>query len=121
VDSFETVSHYLGESMLEDSYRLAGRLDDATRLAPRALGLARKRQGQGYEARAILLLGDVDTHRDPHDIERAATYAQQALAFNALDMHPPAGPLSSQPGRPVAGDGTGRAIQRRTDTGDRDV
>lgn len=74
---------------LGESYRFADHLDDAARLALRALDLARKREEQGYEARSLLLLGDIEAHCNPPDVERAATSYQQALALaNALDMRP---------------------------------
>ena len=74
---------------LGESYCFADRLDDAARLALRALDLARKRQEQGYEARALLLWGDIEAHSDPPDVERALTFYQQALDLaNALDMRP---------------------------------
>jgi len=81
--------HALWLIHLSEGYRLAGRMDEAAPLAMQALDLTRKRKEQGYEARTLLLLGDIDAHRDPTDAERAATYYHQALALaNTLDMRP---------------------------------
>jgi tetratricopeptide (TPR) repeat protein len=70
-------------------YRLAGRVDEASRRAREALAFARKYQERGYEAQALWLLDDIATHHNPSDVNQAQTYYQQALTLaNELGMRP---------------------------------
>ncbi|MBI3457548.1 MAG: sigma 54-interacting transcriptional regulator [Candidatus Rokubacteria bacterium] len=68
---------------------LAGCVDDALRLADRALELARERRERGHEAYALRLLGEVAARRDPPDVERAlASYRQAVALADELGMRP---------------------------------
>jgi tetratricopeptide (TPR) repeat protein len=74
----------LGETQV-----LAGRLEESHVLAERALVLARAHQERGHAAYALRLLGDIATHRNPPDIDRAEAHYQQALTLaDALGMRP---------------------------------
>jgi tetratricopeptide (TPR) repeat protein len=66
---------------------LAGRSDEARQHAHR--DLARQHHERGYEARALWQLGAVYANDDPAQVEPAATYYRQALAFaEACGMRP---------------------------------
>ena len=74
---------------LGESYLLAGRADDAARVARRALELARVRRERGYEAWALRLLGNTAAQRDPPDAETAEVHYRQALTLaEELGMRP---------------------------------
>jgi class 3 adenylate cyclase/tetratricopeptide (TPR) repeat protein len=76
-------------SVLGAAHLHAGRLEEARTLAARALEHARTYQERGHEAYTLCLLGDIATHRDPPESERAEPYYQQALALaDELGMHP---------------------------------
>ena len=66
----------LGEAQL-----LAGNLEEAYALAERTLALAREHQERSNEAYALRLLGDIAAHRDPPEVDEAATHYRQALAL----------------------------------------
>jgi tetratricopeptide (TPR) repeat protein len=66
--------HSLGRAGL-----LLGRLDDARRLAERALKGSPSHPG--YAAQALHLLGDIATHADRFDAERGEDHYRQALAL----------------------------------------
>jgi tetratricopeptide (TPR) repeat protein len=75
---------YLGEA-----YLLAGRVEEAHRLAERLLALCQDRKERGNQAWALWLLGEIAAPRQPPHAEQAATYYQQALALaEALGMRP---------------------------------
>jgi tetratricopeptide (TPR) repeat protein len=68
---------------------LAGRIDVARAQAERGLGLARVTGERGAEARALRLLGDVLSHYDCPDPERAEPCFREALAMaEQLGMRP---------------------------------
>jgi hypothetical protein len=70
-------------------YLLAGKVEEANRLAQRGLAHARERHMRGEEARALWLLGEILMRRDPPDIARAEFYYHQALALaKELGMRP---------------------------------
>ena len=72
-----------------ETYMLLAHLEEASTLADRALGLFQTRKEQGHEAWTLRLLGEIAMHRDPLDIDQAATHYQQALALaQALGMRP---------------------------------
>ena len=74
----------LGEAHLH-----AGRLEEASPLAARALEQARTRQERGHEAYALRLLGDIAVHRDPPQVEAAEASYRQALSLaDELGMRP---------------------------------
>jgi tetratricopeptide (TPR) repeat protein len=79
----------LREAHLGEAYLLAGRLENASQLAGRALARARDFKLCGNEAYALRLLGEVAAHRDPQEVEPATASYQQALALaDELGMRP---------------------------------
>jgi tetratricopeptide (TPR) repeat protein len=74
---------------LSRGYLLAGRLDDALPLAQQALARTRTHQERGYQADALLLLGDIHTQRQPPDGVPAETHYRAALGLaEELGMRP---------------------------------
>ena len=74
---------------LSEGYLLAGRLEEASDLAGRALALARAQKERGNQARALRLLGEIVAHGDPPQVEPATDYYRQALALaEELGMRP---------------------------------
>jgi DNA-binding NtrC family response regulator/tetratricopeptide (TPR) repeat protein/class 3 adenylate cyclase len=74
---------------LGEVYLLAGRVEDAHRLAERALVLSHDRKERGNQAWALWLLGKVTVPRQPSDAEQAEVHYQQALALaEELGMRP---------------------------------
>ena len=68
---------------------MAGRLDEASTQAQRALEFSRAHQARGNEAYALRLLGEVAAQRHPPQAEQAAAYYQKALALaEELGMRP---------------------------------
>jgi tetratricopeptide (TPR) repeat protein len=76
-------------SWLAEAYLLAGRREEAHQVASRGLSLAREKKERGYEAWTLRLLGEIASHRDPTDVEKAEDYYRQALALaEELGMRP---------------------------------
>jgi tetratricopeptide (TPR) repeat protein len=76
-------------STLGEAHLHAGRLEEASTLAARALEHARTYQERGHEAYALRLLGEIATHQDLPEIEPAEHHYRQALALaEALGMRP---------------------------------
>ena len=76
-------------SVLGEAHLRAGRLEEASPLAARALDLARTYQERGYEAYALRLLGEIALHRHPPEVEEAEASYRQALALaEELGMRP---------------------------------
>jgi transcriptional regulator with AAA-type ATPase domain/tetratricopeptide (TPR) repeat protein/class 3 adenylate cyclase len=74
---------------LGEGYLLAGRMEDAHRLAERLLALSHDHKGRGNQAWALWLLGEIAARRQPQDIAQAETHYRQALALaEALGMRP---------------------------------
>ncbi|MBI4637541.1 MAG: tetratricopeptide repeat protein, partial [Candidatus Rokubacteria bacterium] len=74
---------------LGQGYLLAGRVEDAMRLAANVLELTRERKERGSEAQALRLLGEIASRVDPPDGETAEGYYRQAIARAAeLGMRP---------------------------------
>ena len=74
---------------LVEAQLLAGRPNGAIQLAEQALSLSREQKERGHEAYALRLLGDVASHGDRPDAERATTYYQQARGLGEeLGMRP---------------------------------
>jgi tetratricopeptide (TPR) repeat protein len=72
-----------------EAYLLTGDVEEAHRLAQRALANTRHRKMRGEEARALWLLGEIASRRDPPDVASATTYYQHALALaEDLGMRP---------------------------------
>jgi class 3 adenylate cyclase/tetratricopeptide (TPR) repeat protein len=73
---------YLGEA-----YLLAGRAEDAMRLAQRSLDLCRKRKERGHGAWTVRLLGEIAAYQS--EVEAAEDYFRQALALSEeIGMRP---------------------------------
>ncbi len=74
---------------LGEGYLLAGRREDASGVARRALDLCRQYKTRGSEAYALQLLGAAAARQDPPDIERADERYLEALALaEELRMRP---------------------------------
>jgi tetratricopeptide (TPR) repeat protein len=74
---------------LSEALLLVGRVDEASALTERLLGLSHTHTGHGYQAHAYRLLGDVARRRKPPDADQAATHYHQALALaEELGMRP---------------------------------
>ena len=74
---------------LGEGYLLAGRVDDAACAAHEALASSRERKLRGTEAWCLRLLGEIASHRDPRDIERAEQHFREGLALaTELRMRP---------------------------------
>jgi tetratricopeptide (TPR) repeat protein len=74
---------------LGEGYLLAGRVEDARRLAERLLELSRDHKECGNQAWALWLLGEIAARRQAQDTAQAATHYRQALALaEALGMRP---------------------------------
>jgi tetratricopeptide (TPR) repeat protein len=74
---------------LGEAQMLAGRLEEAHALAEHALALACMHQERGHQAYALRLLGEIAAHREPVEVEAAATHYRQALALaEELGMRP---------------------------------
>ena len=76
-------------SWLGEAYLVAGRGEEANRVASRALSLARDKKERGYEAWALRLLGEIATRKDSPDVGGAEDHYRQALALaEELGMRP---------------------------------
>jgi len=74
---------------LGEVYLLAGRMEDAHRLAERLLALSRDRKERGNQAWALWLLGEIAAQRHPPDAEQAeAHYCQAQALAEELGMRP---------------------------------
>jgi len=74
---------------LGQGYLLAERVEDAMRLAERALGLTHERKERGSEARALWLLGEIASHQDPWGVEKAeGQYRRSLTSAEELGMRP---------------------------------
>jgi tetratricopeptide (TPR) repeat protein len=72
-----------------EAYLYTGRVEEAHRLAQRALTGARDHKTRGHEARALWLLGEIVLRRDPPDVALAEAHYRQALALaEELGMRP---------------------------------
>jgi class 3 adenylate cyclase/tetratricopeptide (TPR) repeat protein len=74
---------------LSHGYLLAGRLQDASTLAGRALEFSRAHRERGHQAYALRLLGEIAAQREPPEVEPAKASYLQALALaEELGMRP---------------------------------
>jgi tetratricopeptide (TPR) repeat protein len=81
--------HEVALTELSEALLLVGRVADASALAGRLRKLSRAHIGQGYQAHAFRLLGDVAMYRDPPDLKQAESDYRQALALaEDLAMRP---------------------------------
>ena len=98
---------------LGEAYLLAGRGEEAHRLAERVLALSRDRKERGDQAWALRLLGEIALHGHPPDVALAEAHYCQALALaEALGMRPLAAHCHAGLGTLYAQ--TGRQEQART-------
>jgi len=74
---------------LSEGYRLADRMEDAIRLAGQALDFARDHKLRAHQVWALRALGDIASHRDPADTEKAEiSYRQAMVLADELGMRP---------------------------------
>jgi len=74
---------------LSEAYLLAGRIEEASQLAERALALTREQRTRGYQAWALRLLGEIAAQRKPPQIDQAEAHYRQAHALaEELGMRP---------------------------------
>jgi tetratricopeptide (TPR) repeat protein len=74
---------------LSEAYLLAGRVEDAMRLAQHALEICHAYRYRGSEAWALRLLGEIHARHDPPQVAQAEAHYQQALALaEELGMRP---------------------------------
>src|SRR5262249_34455350 len=66
---------------LGEAYLLAGRPEEASRVARHALELTRSHKERGNEARALRLLGEIAAQTEPPEVEQAESYYREALAL----------------------------------------
>jgi tetratricopeptide (TPR) repeat protein len=79
----------LSHSALCEGYLLAGRIEEAVRLADCSLDISRKRGLRGSEAQALRLLGDIAACRDPPDADEAERrYDESLVLAERLEMRP---------------------------------
>jgi tetratricopeptide (TPR) repeat protein len=64
-----------------EAYLLAGCVAEASQLAQRALAHSRDHQEQGYQAKALWLLGEIAAHRDPPEVKLTEALYRQSLAL----------------------------------------
>ncbi len=81
--------HSLHVAWLGEEHLLSGRPDEAAVHGTRSLELSRERKERGNEAWALRLLGEIHSHPDALDAEKAEVHYQQALALaSELGMRP---------------------------------
>jgi class 3 adenylate cyclase/tetratricopeptide (TPR) repeat protein len=81
--------HSLDLGWLSEAYLLAGEADRALALAERGLDLSCQQQERGHEAWLLRLLGEIASHRDPWNLERAEDCYRHAMALaEQLGMRP---------------------------------
>ena len=74
---------------LSEGYRLANRIEDAIRLAGQALDFARDHKLRPHQAWALRALGEIASHRDPPDTEKAEAFYREARTLaDQLGMRP---------------------------------
>jgi class 3 adenylate cyclase/tetratricopeptide (TPR) repeat protein len=81
--------HTLRVVWLSEAYLLAGRLNEASTQAQRALEFSRVHQERGHEAYALRLLGEIAAQRVSPKVTQAKAHYHQALALaEELGMRP---------------------------------
>jgi len=74
---------------LSEAYLVAGRTDDALKLALHARELSFTYRERGHQAWILRLLGEIIAHRNPPEVEQAEDYYRQAIALaEELGMRP---------------------------------
>ena len=81
VEQTVAMKHMYGSrsTKLSEAYLLAGRIQEATQLASRALDFSRVHKERGNQAWALRLLGDIHFHRDPPEVEQIEAFYCEAL------------------------------------------
>jgi tetratricopeptide (TPR) repeat protein len=75
--------------LLGEAYVLAGRIDDASECARRALDLSKAQKERGHEAETHRLLGEIAAHGDAPDVQEAEDSYRRAMAIGRdLEMRP---------------------------------
>jgi tetratricopeptide (TPR) repeat protein len=64
-----------------EAYRLANREEDAIRIANQALDFSRNHKRRAHEPWALRALGEIASHRDPPDTEKAEACYRQAMVL----------------------------------------
>jgi class 3 adenylate cyclase/tetratricopeptide (TPR) repeat protein len=81
--------HSLLTLQLGEAAARACEFGEALEFAEQALALARERGERGYEAQALRLLGQIDAHRNPLDVDATSARYRLALAMaDELGMKP---------------------------------
>jgi tetratricopeptide (TPR) repeat protein len=81
--------HGLWLAYLSEAHMLAGQIDDAQRVAERALELSHDQKEYGTMAWALRMMGEVASHRDPPETEKAGKQYDQAITLaTELGMRP---------------------------------
>jgi tetratricopeptide (TPR) repeat protein len=93
IDRAESLGLWADQSfrvgLLGEEYLLVDRLNEAEEAAAESLRLSKKHKERGFEAWALRLLGEVHSHPDLLDAERAEDHYRQALAIaSELGMRP---------------------------------
>ncbi len=74
---------------LGEAHLLAGRLDRGIQLAGQALKLSEEQKERGNQAYALRLIGEIASHGEPPDADKAEEHYRQALALgDELGMRP---------------------------------
>lgn len=74
---------------LSEGYLLVGRMEDASQSTQRALALSRDHKERGNEAWVLRLLGEIASHQDPAEVDKAEAYYHQAMVLvEELGMRP---------------------------------
>jgi len=82
-------AHTFPVIFLSEGYLLANQIEDAIRLAGQALDFARDHKLRPHQAWALQALGEIASHRDPPDTEKAeASYRQAMVLADELGMRP---------------------------------
>jgi class 3 adenylate cyclase/tetratricopeptide (TPR) repeat protein len=81
--------HALWLAYLSEAHMLVGQIDDAQRVAERALELSLNQREYGSKAWALRMMGEVASHREPPDAEKAGKQYEQAITLaTELGMRP---------------------------------
>ncbi len=105
-------NHSLRIARFGEARLLAGLPDSAIQLAERALHLSREHKERGHEVHVLRLLGEIASHDDPPDAEKAEAYYRQALGLaEELGMRPLAAYCYSGLGHLYRRTGNGRKAE----------
>jgi class 3 adenylate cyclase/tetratricopeptide (TPR) repeat protein len=93
MERFAEMGHLAYQSLragwLSEAYLLAGRPDDAGRLAEQAVEFGITHSEAGHQARALRMVAECAVHREPPDVERAGARYREALVLaEELGMRP---------------------------------